>query len=56
MSDVLLQIRNLTVVEHDDGVQISVGTGHDFRSENLTDAETMRLMAVLRLAADSDTP
>lgn len=47
----LLQIRSLTAIQRPTGVQISVGKGHDFRSENLTEAEVMRLVAVLRLAA-----
>ncbi len=51
----LFQARQMTVVKLPEGVQISVGQPHDFRSEDLSDAEVMRLVAVLRLAVSEET-
>lgn len=53
MSDLLLLLRNLTVIQTGDSVQISVGEPHSFRSVSLSAAECMRLAGLLRLAADS---
>lgn len=47
MSESLFTVRDLTVAKTVAGIQISVGDGHDFRSENLSDTETKTLALLL---------
>lgn len=46
--EALLTIRDLTVTRSDDGIQLSIGAPHGFKSETLSESEALHLLSVIR--------